>query len=147
VRDGDENAPFCTLPGMVPPQNRALERPRDVAAMIEDVIGCKWSLRILRLIAEGTDRPSAIQRACPGLSAKVMNERLAKIQRFGIAVRAVEGRRPPLRVTYALTPLGRSFAGVLDEIRRLQEQVDADEAAAVRASRPAPHSTPRSRDT
>jgi len=123
-----------------PQAQRGLARERDVAAMVEGVVGCKWSVRILRLIADGTARPSAIQRACPGLSAKVMNERLAKLLHFGIARRTVEGQRPPLRVTYALTPFGRSFAGVLDEIRRLQALVDARDLSAESA----PSSTPGS---
>lgn len=96
----------------------------DVTSMVEDVVGCKWSVRLLRLIADGKERPSAFLRACPGLSAKVMNERLAKLQRFGIATRTVTGERPPLRVVYTLTPFGRRFAGLLDEVRRLQEFVD-----------------------
>ena len=55
-----------------------------VASMVESIVGCKWSLSLLRLAADGTSRPSALLRACPGLSAKVMNERLQKMQRFGI---------------------------------------------------------------
>lgn len=100
--------------------------PRDVPSMVEDVIGCKWSLRLLQLIADGVERPSAFQRACSGLSAKVMNERLAKLLRFGIAARSVEGTKPPLRVTYTLTPFGRRFVGVLDEVRRLQTLLDEE---------------------
>jgi len=92
--------------------------------MVEDIVGCKWSLRILGLIVDGVDRPSAIQRACPRLSAKVMNERLVKLRRFGVVERSVTGARPPLRVTYTLTPFGRGFARVLEEIRRLQALVD-----------------------
>ena len=94
--------------------------------MVEDVVGCKWSLRLLQLIADGVARPSAFQRACSGLSAKVMNERLAKLLRFGIAARSVEGTKPPLRVTYTLTPFGRRFVGVLDEVRRLQALLDEE---------------------
>ncbi|MCK6447492.1 MAG: winged helix-turn-helix transcriptional regulator [Planctomycetes bacterium] len=102
----------------------ATPRVPDVAGMVEDVIGCKWSLRLLQLIADGVERPSAFQRACPGLSAKVMNERLAKLQRFGIASRSVAGTKPPLRVSYTLTPFGRRFAGVLAEVKKLQAFVD-----------------------
>ena len=46
--------------------------------MVEDIIGCKWSLRVLGLIEQGVDRPGAMQRAVTGLSAKVLNERLRK---------------------------------------------------------------------
>src|SRR5581483_3402674 len=99
-----------------------------VAAMVEEIVGCKWSVRLLRLIAEGCSRPSALQRACPGLSAKVMNERLRKMIGFGIVRRTVFGEKPPVEVAYALTPFGRRFMRILDEVRRLQDSLDAETA-------------------
>lgn len=95
-----------------------------VAAMVESIIGCKWSVRLLGLLAAGCARPSAILRACPGLSTKVMNERLRKMMRFGIVRRTVFGEKPPVEVEYVMTPLGRRFMRILEEVRRLQEAVD-----------------------
>lgn len=95
-----------------------------VASMVESIVGCKWSVRLLRLLADGGSRPSALLRACPGLSPKVMNERLRKMVRFGIAQRTVFGEKPPVEVEYVLTPFGRRFMGILEEVRRLQEAVD-----------------------
>ena len=97
-----------------------------VAAMVESIVGCKWSVALLLLLAEGPRRPSKMLRASPGLSAKVLNERLRKLLRFGIADRTVRGEKPPVEVEYALTPFGRKFLGVLEEVRRLQEEVDGD---------------------
>jgi len=97
-----------------------------VATMVESIIGCKWSVLLLGLLAEGCTRPSALLRACPGLSAKVMNERLRKMMRFGIAGRTVLGEKPPVEVAYALTPFGRRFMAILREVRRLQEVLDQD---------------------
>ncbi len=95
-----------------------------VGSMVESIIGCKWSVRLLRLIADGCNRPSALLRASPGLSTKVMNERLRKMARFGIVQRAVFGEKPPVQVEYELMAFGRRFMGILDEVRRLQEAVD-----------------------
>jgi len=67
-----------------------------VAAMVESIVGCKWSVRLLQLCGEGHRRPSAFLRACPGLSAKVMNERLRKMTCFGIVQRTVCGEKPPV---------------------------------------------------
>ncbi len=100
-----------------------------VAGMLESIVGCKWSLQLLGLIERGTTRPSALQRASPGLSAKVMNERLRKLMRFGMVRRDVFGDKPPIEVTYTLTPFGRRFAALLEEVRRLQEELDEDETA------------------
>ena len=71
--------------------DRMRPEPIPVSAMVESIVGCKWSVRILQLCAEGLTRPSAFLRACPGLSAKVMNERWRKMLRFGIVERSVHG--------------------------------------------------------
>jgi DNA-binding HxlR family transcriptional regulator len=92
--------------------------------MVESIVGCKWSVRLLEAIAEGEERPSALLRANEGLSTKVMNERLRKMLRFGIVERTVLGERPPLEVRYSLTALGARFRAVLDEVARLQADLD-----------------------
>jgi DNA-binding HxlR family transcriptional regulator len=86
--------------------------------MIEDIVGCKWSLTVLGLVAAGVRRPGEMQRRTPGLSAKVLNERLRKLLRFGIIDREVFAEVPP-RVEYRLTDFGRRFEGVLREIALL----------------------------
>lgn len=94
------------------------------ARMVEDIVGCKWSLTVLGLIADGIQRPGAMQRLVPGLTAKVLNERLRKLLRFGIIERQIYAEVPP-RVEYRLTTFGRRFDGVLKEIAAL----DVDTAA------------------
>jgi DNA-binding HxlR family transcriptional regulator len=98
--------------------------PVPVASMVESIVGCKWSVRLLQLCDEGYRRPSVFLRACPGLSAKVMNERLRKFMRYGIVRRTVFGEKPPVEVEYALTGFGRRFIGILAEVRRLQAALD-----------------------
>ncbi|MEO8922616.1 MAG: winged helix-turn-helix transcriptional regulator [Caldimonas sp.] len=95
-----------------------------VASMVESIVGCKWSVRLLQLCVEDQRRPSAFLRACTGLSAKVMNERLHKMTRFGILQRTIFGEKPPVEVEYRLTPFGLRFMAILEEVRRLQEAVD-----------------------
>jgi DNA-binding HxlR family transcriptional regulator len=95
-----------------------------VAYMIENIVGCKWSIGLLQLLADGHTRPSALLRESEGLSAKVMYQRLRKMLRFGIATRTVTGDKPPVEVDYELTPFGRRFIGILDEINALQAELD-----------------------
>jgi DNA-binding HxlR family transcriptional regulator len=102
--------------------------------MVESIVGCKWSVRLLQLCAHGQRRPSAFLRACPGLSAKVMNERLRKMTRFGIIERTVYGERPPVKVEYRLTAFGLRFMEILEQVRRLQEAVDRGTVSAGRRS-------------
>jgi DNA-binding HxlR family transcriptional regulator len=86
--------------------------------MVEEVIGCKWSVTVLALISNGVCRPSAMQREAAGLTAKVLNERLRKLVRFGIIEREAFAEIPP-RVEYRLTQFGRRFSSVLGQIAAL----------------------------
>jgi DNA-binding HxlR family transcriptional regulator len=97
-----------------------LKKEISAARMVEDIIGCKWSLTVLRLISDGVQRPGAMQRKTPGLSAKVLNERLRKLLRFGVISRRIYAEVPP-RVEYRLTPFGRRFSVVLRQITALDE--------------------------
>ena len=90
--------------------------------MVEDIVGCKWSLTVLELVSRGVCRPGAMQRSVAGLTPKVLNERLRKLVRFGIVDRKVFAEVPP-RVEYHLTPFGERFGKVLEQIAALEEEL------------------------
>ena len=94
-----------------------------VARMVEDIVGCKWSLAVLGLVRQDIRRPGAMEHAIDGLTAKVLNERLRKLVRYGILAKTSYPEVPP-RVEYNLTAFGRKFSGVLDQIGALQQEVD-----------------------
>ena len=104
-------------------QNKPANTTPTVARMIEDVIGCKWSLHVLALVESGVRRPGAMERATEGLSAKVLNERLTKLVRFGVLRRTMYAEVPP-RVEYELTDFGRRFSGIIADISRLQTALE-----------------------
>lgn len=87
--------------------------------MVEDIVGCKWSLLVLKLIRDGVNRPGAMRKSIAGLSTKVLNERLRKLMRFGIVERSVFPEIPP-RVEYRLTEYGRKFSALLEGVDTLQ---------------------------
>ena len=91
--------------------------------MVEDVVGCKWSLAVLGAVRSGVQRPGALEHAIEGLSKKVLNERLSKLVRFGILEKQAYAELPP-RVEYRFTPFGYKFVGLLDDIEALQREVD-----------------------
>lgn len=99
-----------------------------VAGMVESTLGCKWSLTVLGLVRDGVLRPGAMEHAVPGLSTKVLNERLRQLVRSGILQRTAYPELPP-RVEYTLTGFGRRFLRVLDDIDRLQGELDSLPAA------------------
>ncbi len=98
-------------------------RTDGVNAMVESIVGCKWSLVVLQLVRDGVNRPGAMERAVPGLTAKVLNERLRKLLRFGILEKTIYAESPP-RVEYRLTAFGKKFVRLMREVERLQAELD-----------------------
>jgi DNA-binding HxlR family transcriptional regulator len=95
-----------------------------VAEMVENIVGCKWSLRVLALVRDGVNRPGAMEHAVDGLTAKVLNERLRKLARYGILDKTVYPESPP-RVEYRLTDFGQRFSALLDSIEDLEASLQA----------------------
>ena len=90
--------------------------------MVEQISGCKWSLTVYQLLAAGINRPGAMVRSVEGLSTKVLNDCLRKNQRFGIIERIAYPEVPP-RVEYVLTPFGTKFVRIVDELKKLNDEV------------------------
>ena len=90
-----------------------------VAQIFENCVGCKWTLHILAQIRAGIVRPGQLERTAAGLTTKVLNQRLAKLSRFGIVRRESFAEVPP-RVEYRLTAFGDDLVEILDQVERLQ---------------------------
>lgn len=94
---------------------------RNAYRRLEDVVGCKWSAAVLAAIGRGVTRPGQLERFIPGISTKVLNERLRKLLDYALITR----RETPgkiLRVDYALTATGRQLAVIIEQIRALDEE-------------------------
>ena len=100
-----------------------MEKETNVGRMVESIIGCKWSISVIALIRDGVCRPGAMERAVDGLTTKVLNERLAKLSRFGIIDKTIYPEVPP-RVEYSLTPFGHKFVKIIDEVKVLQNELN-----------------------
>lgn len=110
-------------------KNLYAEEKPTVTYMVENVVGCKWSLTVIDLVRRGVNRPGEMEHAVPGLSAKVLNERLRKLLRFGIVEKRSYPEAPP-RVEYSLTDFGIRFVKILDAIRALELSAQDTESAA-----------------
>ena len=97
--------------------------PARSARMVETIFGCKWSLTVYQLLESGINRPGEMVRSVEGLSTKVLNECLRRNTEFGILERVAYNEVPP-RVEYKVTDFGSKFIRVLDEIEKLQEEID-----------------------
>ena len=99
--------------------------PEDAARIVEVIYGCKWSLTVYQLLAQGINRPGEMVRRVEGLTTKVLNDCLRRNTRFGILERIAHNEVPP-RVEYHVTDFGQQFLGILEEIEELQARIDGD---------------------
>ena len=93
--------------------------------MVEAIYGCKWSLTVYQLLANGINRPGEMVRSVEGLTTKVLNECLRKNVEFGIIERIAYNEVPP-RVEYLVTPFGTKFIRILDGLEKLQSEIESE---------------------
>ncbi|MBC7368346.1 MAG: helix-turn-helix transcriptional regulator [Undibacterium sp.] len=105
---------------------------------LEDVVGCKWSAAVVGAIRRGATRPRKPERYIPGISTKILNERLRRLLAYGLVARA-DHPAASSHVEYRLTPTGTKLAGVIEQLHALQEEHPPVIAAPTR--------TPRGRTT
>ncbi len=91
--------------------------------MVESIYGCKWSLTVYMLLANGINRPGEMVRSVEGLSTKVLNECLRRNTKFGILKKNTFSEVPP-RVEYEVTAFGQKFIKILYELEKLQQDID-----------------------
>lgn len=97
----------------------------NTARMVETIYGCKWSLTVYQLLADGINRPGKMVRSVEGLTTKVLNGCLKKNTEFGILERIAYPEVPP-RVEYKVTPFGTRFIRILDELEELQRELESE---------------------
>jgi DNA-binding HxlR family transcriptional regulator len=90
-----------------------------------DRIGDKWSTLILGTLAAGPRRFSAVQRAIPDISKRMLTQTLRDLERDGLIARTVFPTKPP-SVEYRLTPLG---ATILEPLAALVRWANRSHAA------------------
>ena len=95
---------------------------RRVDMLLEDVIGCRWTISVLRAVARGVNRPGTLERHIEGISTKVLTDRLRRFTRAGIFERVQFPEIPP-RVEYRLTTFGKKFLKLLREVENLQAEL------------------------
>ena len=103
-------------------------KSRQVEVLLEDVIGCRWSISVLHAVGRGVSRPGALERRIVGISTKVLNDRLRTFTRAGIFERVQFPEIPP-RVEYHLTTFGKKFWRLLKEVERLQTELNGERKA------------------
>ena len=96
--------------------------PARSARMVETIFGCKWSLTVYQLLANGINRPGEMVQTVEGLSTKVLNDCLRRNIDFDILERIAYNEVPP-RVEYKVTAFGEKFLRIVDDLEKLQNDI------------------------
>lgn len=95
-------------------------QPEGASAQVETALHAlegRWKLAIVfRLFGLDDLRFSELERSMPGISQKVLAQRLRELERDGIVARTVHPEVPP-RVEYRLTERGRALRPALALLR------------------------------
>ncbi|MBU7597878.1 helix-turn-helix transcriptional regulator [Streptomyces sp. P38-E01] len=72
------------------------------------VLGKRWSGMVLAALMTGPGHFTELRRSVPGISERMLSDRLAELATLGLVRRRVE-EGPPLRVSYRLTEAGMAL--------------------------------------
>lgn len=87
-----------------------------------EILGGKWKAVILCHIKEGRGQFGELRRRIPGLSDKVLSEKLRQLEDLGVIAR-VPADGATSRAQYRMTAFGDRLRPALDQLYRLGEAV------------------------
>ena len=81
-----------------------------------DIVCGKWTLLVIRDLAEGRSRFCELERSLAGISPRTLSLRLRALEEEGVVERQTFPEVPP-RVEYALTEKGRALVPIVESMR------------------------------
>lgn len=87
-----------------------------VTTRVFDLLGKRWSGPLIAVLLGGPAHFTDLRRAVPGISERMLSDRLTQLVTAGLVVRDVS-QGPPLRVRYHLTQAGVAIGPAMDELR------------------------------
>ena len=98
-----------------------------------DIICGKWTILVIRDLADGRSRFCELERSLAGISPRTLSLRLRALEEQGIVERDTFPEVPP-RVEYSLTPKGQALVPLIEDMRRYgREYLGVDDCAAMPA--------------
>jgi DNA-binding HxlR family transcriptional regulator len=82
-----------------------------------EIVCGKWTLLVIRDLAEGRSRFCELERSLQGISPRTLSLRLRALEEEGILERQTFPEVPP-RVEYALTTKGRALVPLIEDMRK-----------------------------
>ncbi|MGW8377732.1 helix-turn-helix domain-containing protein [Streptomyces sp. ODS28] len=95
----------------------ACTEPEGGITRVFQLLGKRWTGLILAALMNGPGHFAELRRATPGISERMLSDRLTELTELGLVVRSVE-EGPPLRVRYRLTEAGQALKPAMGELAR-----------------------------
>jgi DNA-binding HxlR family transcriptional regulator len=86
-----------------------------------DIVCGKWTLLLVRDLAEGRSRFCELERSLNGISPRTLSLRLRALEEEGMVERQTYAEVPP-RVEYSLTAKGRALIPIIEGMRTYGER-------------------------
>ncbi len=80
------------------------------------LIGKKWKLMIIYNLMDGGKGFNELKANMNGISSKTLSQGLSDLRSTGIVARKVHPK-PPIRVEYSLTEMGRDLGELIENMR------------------------------
>ena len=100
-----------------------------------EVVCGKWTLLVIRDLADGRARFCELERSLKGISPRTLSLRLRALEEEGIVERETFSEVHP-RVEYALTEKGRALVPIIESMRSYGSEWLRADCAAVEAREP-----------
>ncbi|MEV6655044.1 helix-turn-helix domain-containing protein [Streptomyces sp. NPDC051219] len=85
------------------------------------LLGKRWTGLVLAVLTQGPVHFAQLRRAIPGISERMLSDRLTELVAVGLVVRQVDPE-PPLRVNYGVTAAGEAVCPALRELSRWADE-------------------------
>ena len=86
-----------------------------------ELIGRRWNGAIIFMLLKQTCRFAALRAGIPGITDRMLSERLQELEQEGVVERTVLPETP-VRVEYSLTKKGKALAEAVDSIATWAEK-------------------------
>ncbi|MFC5046551.1 winged helix-turn-helix transcriptional regulator [Aquimarina hainanensis] len=80
------------------------------------IIGGKWKTVILYYLIDGSLRYNELRKKMPSVTERTLSLQLKTLEEDGIIKREVFTSKPPLKVVYSLTALGKTLIPLVQSI-------------------------------
>ncbi|MDK1473240.1 helix-turn-helix domain-containing protein [Streptomyces sp. 549] len=91
--------------------------PEGGLTRVFEVLGKRWTGLVIAALISGPGHFAELRRAVPGISERMLADRLSELAALGLVLRSVQ-EGPPTRVSYRLTDAGLALRPAMTELTR-----------------------------